>query len=80
MISGYSAKSVHLNTIIVFTSQSHYKVNACLLPLCAAHGLAITTIEGMGNLETGLHEVQVNYTAYTQALYLLPLPQLVTTQ
>ena len=39
-------------------------MNACLFPLCAAHGLAITTIEGVGNPETGLHEIQVNHTAY----------------
>ena len=38
---------------------SHYTVNACLFPLCAAHGLAITTVEGVGNPKTGLHEVQV---------------------
>ena len=34
-------------------------MNACLFPLCAAHGLAITTVEGVGNPKTGLHEVQV---------------------
>ena len=38
---------------------SHYTVNACLFPLCATHGLAITTVEGVGNPETGLHAVQV---------------------
>ncbi|XP_060585997.1 xanthine dehydrogenase/oxidase-like [Ruditapes philippinarum] len=36
----------------------HYAVNACLFPLCAAHGLAITTVEGVGNPATGLHAVQ----------------------
>ncbi|XP_053405175.1 xanthine dehydrogenase/oxidase-like [Mercenaria mercenaria] len=36
----------------------HYAVNACLFPLCAAHGLAITTVEGVGNPATGLHSVQ----------------------
>ena len=34
-------------------------MNACLFPLCAAHGLTITTVEGVGNPKTGLHEVQV---------------------
>ncbi|XP_060598947.1 xanthine dehydrogenase/oxidase-like [Ruditapes philippinarum] len=36
----------------------HYTVNACLFPLCAAHGLAITTVEGVGKPNTGLHEIQ----------------------
>ena len=45
--------------IIMFNFFSHYTVNACLFPLCAAHGLAITTVEGVGNPKTGLHEVQV---------------------
>ncbi|KAK3612166.1 hypothetical protein CHS0354_016551 [Potamilus streckersoni] len=36
----------------------HYSVSACLFPLCAAHGLAITTVEGVGNTRNGLHEVQ----------------------
>ena len=45
--------------ICFLTSGSHYTVNACLFPLCAAHGLAITTVEGVGNPETGFHAVQV---------------------
>ena len=28
---------------------SHYSANACLTPLCALHGLAITTVEGIGD-------------------------------
>ncbi|KAL3837024.1 hypothetical protein ACJMK2_022415 [Sinanodonta woodiana] len=36
----------------------HYSVNACLFPLCGAQGLAITTVEGVGNTRTGLHDVQ----------------------
>lgn len=27
----------------------HYSANACLTPLCAVHGLAITTVEGIGD-------------------------------
>jgi xanthine dehydrogenase/oxidase len=27
---------------------SHYAVNACLTPICAVHGLAVTTVEGIG--------------------------------
>ncbi|XP_037076844.1 xanthine dehydrogenase/oxidase-like [Pollicipes pollicipes] len=36
----------------------HLSVNACLMPLCAAHGLAITTVEGIGSSKTRLHPVQ----------------------
>ena len=32
-------------------------VNSCLLPLCAADGCAITTIEGLGNVKS-LHPIQ----------------------
>lgn len=36
----------------------HFAVNACLYPLCAVHGLAVTTVEGVGSPSTGLHVVQ----------------------
>ncbi|KAK7104188.1 xanthine dehydrogenase/oxidase-like isoform X2 [Littorina saxatilis] len=36
----------------------HYSVNACLAPLCSMHGLAVTTVEGIGSLSTRLHPVQ----------------------
>ncbi|ESO85884.1 hypothetical protein LOTGIDRAFT_221063 [Lottia gigantea] len=36
----------------------HYSVNACLMPVCSAHGLAVTTTEGIGSLKTRLHPVQ----------------------
>ena len=52
--------------LTVLASVSHFIVNAYLFPLCAVHGLAITTVDGVGNPETGLHEVQVNHTAYLQ--------------
>jgi len=35
-------------------------MNACLAPLCSMHGLAVTTIEGIGSTRTKLHAVQVN--------------------
>ena len=38
----------------------HYSVNACLAPVCSMHGLAVTTVEGIGSTKTGLHPVQVN--------------------
>lgn len=33
-------------------------VNSCLTPLCAMHGLAVTTVEGIGTVEEKLHPVQ----------------------
>ncbi|CAH1792852.1 unnamed protein product, partial [Owenia fusiformis] len=36
----------------------HYGVNACLMPLVAVHGLAVTTVEGIGSTKTKLHPVQ----------------------
>ncbi|KAL4225354.1 hypothetical protein ACF0H5_016043 [Mactra antiquata] len=47
------SKYIHDNDQLV-----HYTVNACLFPLCAVHGLAITTVEGVGNPNTGLHDIQ----------------------
>ncbi|XP_073949617.1 xanthine dehydrogenase-like [Choristoneura fumiferana] len=36
----------------------HIAVNACLIPLCSMHGLAVTTVEGIGSSEKKLHPVQ----------------------
>jgi xanthine dehydrogenase/oxidase len=36
----------------------HFAVNACLMPVCALHGLAVTTVEGIGNTRDRLHPVQ----------------------
>lgn len=36
----------------------HVAVNACLLPVCAVHGMAVTTVEGIGSTRTRLHPVQ----------------------
>ncbi|XP_011496569.1 PREDICTED: xanthine dehydrogenase-like, partial [Ceratosolen solmsi marchali] len=33
-------------------------VNACLMPICAVHGMAVTTIEGIGSTRTKLHSIQ----------------------
>jgi len=41
------------------TRVMHVAVNACLWPLCAVHGKAVTTVEGVGDTDTGLHAVQV---------------------
>lgn len=37
---------------------SHIPVNACLAPICSLHGLAVTTVEGIGSTRTRLHPVQ----------------------
>lgn len=36
----------------------HFAVNACLTPICSVHGLAVTTVEGIGSTRTRLHPVQ----------------------
>ena len=36
----------------------HMSVNACLAPVCAMHGLAVTTVEGIGSAKTKLHAIQ----------------------
>ncbi|XP_077994202.1 xanthine dehydrogenase/oxidase-like [Glandiceps talaboti] len=37
---------------------SHMCVYSCLLPLCYIHGMAVTTVEGVGSTRTRLHPVQ----------------------
>ncbi|XP_034827356.1 xanthine dehydrogenase [Maniola hyperantus] len=49
MISKYNRKEKNI---------VHLAVNACLAPVCAMHGLAVTTIEGIGSTKTKLHPVQ----------------------
>ena len=36
----------------------HSSVNACLAPICSMHGLAVTTVEGIGSTKTKLHTIQ----------------------
>lgn len=36
----------------------HLAVNACLTPVCSVHGMAVTTVEGIGSTRTRLHPVQ----------------------
>ncbi|KAM6307643.1 LOW QUALITY PROTEIN: aldehyde oxidase-like [Aegotheles albertisi] len=36
----------------------HYSANACLLPICSLHGVAVTTVEGVGSTKTRVHPVQ----------------------
>ncbi|BFZ19801.1 hypothetical protein BsWGS_22840 [Bradybaena similaris] len=36
----------------------HFPVNSCLTPLCSLHGLAVTTVEGIGSVRGKLHPIQ----------------------
>ncbi|XP_058453395.1 xanthine dehydrogenase [Malaya genurostris] len=36
----------------------HVAANACLTPVCAVHGMSVTTVEGIGSTRTRLHPVQ----------------------
>ena len=36
----------------------HLSVIACLMPVCAVHGCAVTTVEGIGSTKTKLHAIQ----------------------
>ena len=37
----------------------HLAVNACMLPVCYAYGMAITTVEGVGQTRSKVDEIQV---------------------
>ncbi|XP_060082901.1 xanthine dehydrogenase/oxidase-like [Ylistrum balloti] len=41
----------------------HKNINACIVPLCFLHGYAVTTIEGVGSQQKGLHPLQENMVA-----------------
>jgi hypothetical protein len=45
---------VHIATL----TKSHLAINACLAPVASMHGLAVTTVEGIGSTKTQLHPVQ----------------------
>uniref|UniRef100_A0A673T1X2 aldehyde oxidase n=1 Tax=Suricata suricatta TaxID=37032 RepID=A0A673T1X2_SURSU len=36
----------------------HFSVTACLVPICSLYGAAVTTVEGIGSINTRLHPVQ----------------------
>ena len=61
---GCGACSVMLSTQVVGSSEiRHAAVNACLMPLHAADWTAVTTVEGIGSVRSGLHPVQERMTA-----------------
>lgn len=45
---------VNINTKAI----RHITVNACLVPICYLHGMAVTTVEGIGSTRNGLHPIQ----------------------
>ena len=49
MVSRYNRKDKKIE---------HFSVNACLAPIASMHGLAVTTVEGIGSTKTTLHAVQ----------------------
>ncbi|KAI6654571.1 Xanthine dehydrogenase/oxidase [Oopsacas minuta] len=36
----------------------HMSIYACITPVCRVHGMAVTTVEGVGSIRTRLHPVQ----------------------
>ena len=52
----------------------HRQVNSCLRPLCANDGMAVTTVEGIGSVGSGLSEEQQRLVANngTQCGYCTP--------
>lgn len=57
---GCGACTVMLSKVVnrVTHEIKHVSANACLTPVCACHGMAVTTVEGIGNTKTKLHPVQ----------------------
>lgn len=51
----------------------HFSANACLAPLCAMHGLAVTTVEGIGSVKNGLNPVQVRQTFWIYTCIVISL-------
>ena len=49
MVSKYNRKERRIE---------HLSVNACLAPIASMHGIAVTTVEGIGSTKTSLHAVQ----------------------
>lgn len=56
---GCGACTVVLSKLTADKEVKHFSINACLTPLCAVHGMAVTTVEGIGSTKSALHPVQV---------------------
>lgn len=48
----------HQQEAMKATEVVYRAVNACLFPVCALDGIAVTTVEGIGSTSTSLHAVQ----------------------
>ncbi|XP_065093510.1 xanthine dehydrogenase-like [Ochlerotatus camptorhynchus] len=56
---GCGACTVMISKIDRSTNRIHnLAANACLTPVCGVHGMAVTTVEGIGSTRTRLHPVQ----------------------
>lgn len=49
---------IYININIFCYVPRHYSVNSCITPILSLHGLAVTTVEGIGNVKNGVHPVQ----------------------
>ena len=56
---GCGACTVMLSSCGMDGQVTHAAVNACLTPLCAVDGMAVTTVEGIGSTTSTLHPCQV---------------------
>ena len=56
---GCGACTVMISKLTADKKVEHFAVNACLVPLCCVHGVAVTTVEGIGSTRTRLHPCQV---------------------
>ncbi|XP_070572690.1 xanthine dehydrogenase/oxidase-like [Ptychodera flava] len=62
---GCGSCTVMLSRVHPVTKEiSHDCVYACLVPICSIHGMAVTTIEGLGNVRDRLHPIQESLIRY----------------
>ena len=61
---GCGACTVMLSSCGAAGHVTHASVNACLMPLCAVDGMAVTTVEGIGSTKTTVHPCQVKGNTY----------------
>ncbi|XP_070572676.1 xanthine dehydrogenase/oxidase-like [Ptychodera flava] len=62
---GCGSCTVMLSRVHPVTKEiSHDCVYACLVPICSIHGMAVTTIEGLGSVRDRLHPIQESLIRY----------------
>lgn len=67
---GCGACTVMLSKCTADEEIKHFAINACLTPLCVVHGMAVTTVEGIGSTSTALHPCQVHLVVMHASMYL----------